>query len=119
LENLRLGRQRRDRIGALEGCRQVAQVSAINLIAQLLGGLAELKGALAIDAGAPDGEGLGHAESSYGHQHGRGTEKHEISNGINATWRTQSHPNLSPRSNSLLTGKLTGNFPKSARLVRF
>jgi hypothetical protein len=27
-------------------------------------------------------------------------------------WRTQSHSNLSPRSNSLLTGKLTGNFAK-------
>ena len=32
-----------------------------------------------------------------------------------AWWRTQSHANLSPRSNSLLTGKLTGNFANSGR----
>jgi len=29
---------------------------------------------------------------------------------LNAWWRTQSPSNLSPRLNSLLTGKLTGNF---------
>src|SRR6185437_430442 len=31
----------------------------------------------------------------------------------NAWWRTQSHANRSPPSNSLLSGKTTGNFLKS------
>jgi hypothetical protein len=34
-------------------------------------------------------------------------------------WRTQSISNLSQHPNSLLTGKLTGNFVKSTCLVRF
>jgi hypothetical protein len=38
---------------------------------------------------------------------------------LNAWWRTQSPSNLSPRLNSLLTGKLTGNFVESARSTRF
>jgi hypothetical protein len=36
-----------------------------------------------------------------------------------AWWRTQFQSNPSPPSNSLLTGKLTGNFVESACLVRF
>ena len=47
--------------GALKGCRQVAQVLAIALVAQVLGGLGELVGALAIGGGASDGDRLGHA----------------------------------------------------------
>ena len=38
---------------------------------------------------------------------------------LNAWRRTQSSSNLSPRLNSLLTGKLTGNFVESARSTRF
>jgi hypothetical protein len=37
----------------------------------------------------------------------------------NAWWRTQPQSNLSPLSNSLLTGKLTGNFADSGALRRF
>ena len=42
--------------GALKGCRQVAQVLAIALVTQVLGGLGEFMGALAIGGCAPDGE---------------------------------------------------------------
>src|SRR5262245_4355595 len=38
---------------------------------------------------------------------------------LNLWWRTQSHSNLSPPANSLLTGKLTGNYVKFACWARF
>ena len=57
--------------GALKGCRLVEHVPAIAFVTQMLGGLAELVGALAIDGGAADGEGLGHwcylAQWGFGH----------------------------------------------------
>ena len=57
----RTGRRWRQRVGgALKGCRLVEHVSAIARIARLPGGLGELLGALAIDGGTADGEGLGH-----------------------------------------------------------
>src|SRR5262245_803648 len=39
--------------------------------------------------------------------------------GETAWWRTQSKSNPSPLPNSLLTGKLTGNYVEFARLMRF
>ena len=52
--------------GTLEGGRLIKQVFAIARIAQLLGGLGELLGALAVDCSAADREGLGHAVFSAG-----------------------------------------------------
>ena len=46
--------------------RLIKQVFAIARIAQLLGGLGELLGALAVDCSAADREGLGHAVFSAG-----------------------------------------------------
>ena len=45
--------------GTLEGGRLIKQVFAIARIAQLLGGLGELLGALAVDCSAADRESLG------------------------------------------------------------
>ena len=42
-----------------------------------------------------------------------------ISRRRTAWWRTQSQSNPSPLPNSLLTGKITGNFVETARFVRY
>jgi hypothetical protein len=71
-----------------------------------------------------------------GHVSGRGRHRHQefamasgegasrtppgnLHNCESAWWRTQLQSNPSPLPNSLLTGKLTGNFVESACLVRF
>ena len=56
--------------GALERCRLVEHVAAIAFVTRLLGALGEFLGALAINSGASDGEGLGHAAfSANGRKH--------------------------------------------------